>query len=85
MDRGLAFNIALAVLMALTVSTLSALHEYRLDVYVSMYTLEYYVCLAVFRPRRRMRFDPIALTLLAVFSVIVAFRVMEVLGYALLS
>ncbi|MCS7113567.1 MAG: hypothetical protein NZ955_06415 [Candidatus Bathyarchaeota archaeon] len=85
MDRSVAFNISLAILMALTVSTLSALREYRLDVYVSMYTLEYYVCLAIFRPRRRIRFDPIALTLLALFSTIVAFRVMEVLGYALLS
>jgi len=85
MDRSIVFNIVLAILMAITVSTLSALHEYRLDVYISMYTLEYHVCLALLRPRRRIRLDPIALTLIAIFSVIVAFRVMEVLGYASIS
>ncbi|MEM2165033.1 MAG: hypothetical protein QXH09_05015 [Candidatus Bathyarchaeia archaeon] len=84
MDRSLAFNIVLAILTTITVPILSALHEYRLDVYISMYTLEYYLCLALFRPRRILRLDPIAAILLAVFSIIVVLRVMEVLGYAIL-
>lgn len=76
------FNLVLAVMMAVTVPSLAALHEYRLDVYVSLYTLEYFVCLALFRPRRRVRVDPLAAALLLVFSVIVGFRVLEVLGFA---
>lgn len=84
MDRSLTFNIVLAILTSITVPILSALHEYRFDVYISMYTLEYYVCLAIFRPRRILRFDPIAIILLVSFSIIVVLRVMEVLGYAIL-
>lgn len=62
----------------MTVPSLAALGENRLDVYVSLFILEYFVCSALFRPRRRTR-DLLAAGLFAVFSVIVALRILEVL------
>jgi len=41
--------------------------------------LEYFVCLATVRPRRR-TYDLLALSLFIAFTYIVATRVMEVLG-----
>ena len=50
----------------------------RLDAYVSMFTLEYFIATAILRPRRRIK-DILALILLIVFSLIVGFRVAEIL------
>ena len=78
LDRNYLFNLILASLIALTVPPLAALGENRLDVYVSLFTLEYFVCLAVLRPRRR-TFDFLALALFLAFAYAVAMRVLEVL------
>lgn len=78
MDKNIFFNMVLAFMMFVTVPSLAALGEHRLDVYVCMFTLEYFIALAVLRPRRRFK-DVLALTLLIAFTVIVSIKVFEVL------
>jgi len=73
-------NTVLAFMVFLTFWALYSLGEGRIDAYISMYTLEYFVVKALFRPRRIKR-DYLALILFAVFVVIVARRVLEVLGF----
>ncbi len=80
MERDHLANTVLALMVFLTFWALYSLGEGRVDAYVSMYTLEYFVVKAVFRPRRVGR-DYLAIALFAVFIVIVAFRVLEVLGF----
>ncbi len=78
LDKNFLFNIVLGFMFFITVPVFAALGEARLDLYVSMFTLEYFVAYAILRPRRKIR-DPIAPTLFIVFMFIVAGRVMEVL------
>ena len=78
MNKNLLFNIVLGGMITLTVPILGALGETRLDAYVSMFTLEYFIATAILRPRRRIK-DILALILLIVFSFIVGFRVAEIL------
>lgn len=78
MDRHALHLITLTLLITLAVSSLAALNENRLDVYLSIFTLAYFVSTAIFRPKRR-TLDFLALILLAIFSYIVAIRVLEVL------
>jgi len=61
-----------------TVVGLSALKELRLEVYVSLFAVGYFVSTALFRPRRRWH-DLVGGSLLAVFSYIVALKIMEIL------
>ncbi len=65
--------------MALTVWALWSVGEARLDAYVSLFTVEYLAVKSALRPRRLLG-DPVAVALVAVFSAIVAARVLEVLG-----
>ncbi|HID18116.1 TPA: hypothetical protein EYP27_01075 [Candidatus Bathyarchaeota archaeon] len=78
LDRNILFNIILAVLIFITVPSMAALGANSLDIYVSVFTLEYFACMAVFRPRRR-TLDFIAIALFAAFSVIVGLKVWEIL------
>jgi hypothetical protein len=78
MDKNILFNIVLGSMIVPTVAILSALGEARLDVYVSMYTLEYFVAKAVLRPRRR-SVDALGLLLLTAFLITVGVRVWEIL------
>jgi hypothetical protein len=78
MDKNILFNIVLGSMIVPTVAILSALGEARLDVYVSMYTLEYFVAKAVLRPRRRF-VDALGLLLLTAFLITVGVRVWEIL------
>jgi len=78
MDKNILFNIVLGSMIVPTVAILSALGEARLDVYVSMYTLEYFVAKAVLRPRRRF-IDALGLLLLTAFLITVGVRVWEIL------
>ena len=64
--------------MSLTVVSLSALHETQLEVYVSLFTVAYFVCSALFRPRRRW-FDVVGMVLFSSFCYIVAVKVLEIL------
>ena len=72
------FNILLAFLMFITVPSLAALNEKRLDVYLSLFTLEYFILLALLRPRRRCK-DFIAPILFLLFMLIVTLRIIEIL------
>lgn len=72
----------MAILFAATVIVFSALSEDRLDVYISMFILEYFILIALHTPFKRKAgfyMNLIGYTLLAVFSLIVAARVVEVL------
>jgi len=74
------FLITYALLMMITVPTLAALNENRLDVYISLFILEYFVANSIFRPKYRIKYDPIAIILLTVFFYIVANRVLQILS-----
>jgi len=84
MDKNMFFNILLAFMIFITVPSLTALGERRIDVYISMFTLEYFIALSVLRPRRRFK-DILAYTLLIAFTIIVTIRVLEVLEWKLLT
>jgi len=78
MNKNLMSNLVLGALIFLTVAILGDLGEMRLDAYLSMFTLEYFIVLAVLRPRRRTK-DFLAFVLLAIFFIIVGVRVAEIL------
>mgnify|MGYP000253421049 CR=1 FL=1 len=78
MNKNLMSNLVLGALIFLTVAILGGLGEIRLDAYLSMFTLEYFIVLAVLRPRRRTK-DFLAFVLLAIFFIIVGVRVAEIL------
>ena len=78
MDRNHLHIILLAILITMATSSLAALSESRLDAYISVFTLIYFASIAIIRPRRR-TIDFLSIALLAVFSYIVALKVMEVL------
>ena len=78
LDKNILFNIIFAVLIVITVPSMAALGANTLDVYISMFTLEYFVCTTVFRPRRR-TIDFVAVALFVVFSIIVGLKVWEIL------
>ena len=78
-DKHYVYVILLASMITTTASALSALGERRLDVYFSMYVLEYFVAGALMRPRRLTR-DYLGFILFALFVLIVARRISMVLG-----
>ena len=72
----------MGVMFAATVVVFSALGEERLDLYVSMFALEYFISIALhgpFKPKVGLYMNVIGYFLLAVFSLIVAARVIEIL------
>jgi len=72
----------MSIMFTATVVIFSALGEDRLDLYVSMFTLEYFVSIALhgaFKPKVGLYMNIIGYFLLAVFSLIVVGRVIEVL------
>jgi len=78
LDRHTLYLITLATLITIATSTLAALNEYRLDVYISIITLIYFTTSAIFRPKKRAK-DFLALALLIIFSYFVALRIIEIL------
>lgn len=74
MDRQNLYLITLTLLNTIAVASLTALGEYRLDVYVSIYTLIYFTLTAIFRPRKRV-WDFLSVILLIVFTYIVVMRI----------
>lgn len=78
MNKNMLFNLILAVMIIITVTALGAIGESRLDVYISLFTLEYFIGLAVLRPRRR-TLDFLAIALLIIFIIIVGIRIIEVI------
>lgn len=79
LEKDKLFNVALSVLYAATVSSLSALGEQRFDAYFALFTLEYAVLYALLRPRRRGR-ELLLPILMAVFAYFAILRVLEALG-----
>ena len=83
MDRHILFLILLAGFLFLTVAAFVALGEERLDVYISVFTIEYLALVEVLRPRRKLitslRLDPVGLGLFVIFCFIVARKVIEIL------
>lgn len=73
------FNSLFPALCSVSVAALAAIGEKRLDAYFSVLTLEYVVLHALLRPKRRGR-DFVLIILVALFMVVVAVRVAEVLG-----
>ncbi|MEM0267098.1 MAG: hypothetical protein QXT33_06430 [Thermofilum sp.] len=73
------FNALLPGLYSVSVAALAALGERRLDAYFSILVLEYAVLHALLRPKRKGR-DFILIALIALFTVVVALRIVEVLG-----
>jgi hypothetical protein len=61
-----------------TVVCLSALGEIRIDVYVSLFTVEYFAASALYQPRRRY-VDFIGGLLFAVFCFIVGMKIWEII------
>lgn len=78
MNRNHLANTILILMIVLTVSVLWSLGENRLDVYLSMYTLEYLIIKSLFNPRRLYKDFPLYI-LLIIFAIIVGYRVYEVL------
>jgi len=78
MNKNYLANTIFTVMVMLTSSTFWILGETRVDAYFSMYTLEYFVVKALLNPRRLYK-DFLAFVLLAIFAVIVGYRVYEVL------
>jgi len=77
-DKHKTYILTLTVSLLSTVSLLAALDEMRLDVYLSLFTVCYFISSAVFRPRRRF-WDIVGGILFFVFCVIVGFRIVEIL------
>jgi hypothetical protein len=78
MNKNYLSNTILAIMIMLTSSIFLLLGENRIDAYFSMYTLEYFIIKALFNPRRLYK-DFLAFILLAIFSIIVAYRIYEIL------
>jgi len=78
MDKHKVYVVGLASLLFSTVVALAALKEARLDVYMSLFTVSYFVTSVVFRPRRRGP-DVVGVVLFIAFSLIVAFKVADIL------
>lgn len=72
------YILILGALMLSTVVILSAIGESRLDVYVSLFTVEYFACTALFQPRRKY-FDVVGGGLFIVFCYIVAAKIWEII------
>jgi hypothetical protein len=78
MDKRKSYVLTLAFLLAASTVALSALKEMRLDAYISIFAIDYFIASAVFRPRRR-TMDFIGIALFIAFAYIVALKVMEIL------
>ncbi|MDH5807389.1 MAG: hypothetical protein QXW62_05865 [Candidatus Methanomethylicaceae archaeon] len=78
MDRKSLYLISLILFITIATSSLAALGENRIDVYLSIFIIIYFTLTSIFRPRKR-TFDFLAMALLAIFFYIVAIKIMEIL------
>jgi len=83
MDRHILFIILLAASLFFTAAIFVAAGEERLDVYLSVFTIEYLALVEILRPRRKLitslRLDPVGLGLFVIFCIIVTKKVVEIL------
>ena len=78
MDRHKVFVVSLAFLIVLTTVSLAALNEWRIEVYVSLFTFCYFTTSALFKPRWR-SIDFVGGGLFISFCLIVTVKVLEIL------
>ncbi len=78
MDKNKQYIITLATIIMLTVIALSALHENRLEVYLSLFTAGYFGVTVLYRPRRRW-VDFVGASLFTMFLFIVLGKIVEIL------
>jgi hypothetical protein len=62
----------------LTVVSMTALGETRLEVYLSLFTVCYFAATALYRPRKRY-YDIVGVTLFLLFIIIVSIKVLEII------
>ena len=66
MDRHILFLVLLAAFLLFTVAIFAGAREQRLDVYISVFTIEYLALVEILRPRRKLisplRLDPVTIT-----------------------
>ena len=83
MDRHILFVLLLAVFFLFTVVIFATMGQTRLDVYISVFTIEYLALVEILRPRRRfmtpLGLDPVALGLVIIFGLIVTRKILEIL------
>lgn len=84
MDRHILFIILLATFLLFTVVIFVAAGEVRVDVYMSVFTIEYLALVEILRPRRKLitplRLDPVGFGLFIIFCIIVTKKVVEILA-----
>lgn len=83
MEKHLLVLLILSIMLSLTIAAFAALRENRLDVYISVFTIEYLALTEIFRPRRKFisfsGLDFLSLGLFIIFGFIVARKVIEIL------
>lgn len=79
MDKNKQYLLFMAFALMLTLVSLSALGEQRLEVYYSLFTVVYFAASALYRPRRRW-FDIPGGVLFLGFCIIVTLKVIEIIG-----
>jgi len=72
------FNTLYISMTTLTVWALWSVRENRLDVYISMFVIEYLVLKMIIRPRR-LFIDVLAISLFIIFLIFVSINIYEVL------
>ena len=78
MDKNRGYLLFLGFALVATQLLLALLGENRLEVYVSLFTVDYFAASALYRPRLR-RFDYLGAALFTVFCITVALKVWEIL------
>jgi len=83
MDRHILFILLLSAFFLFTVAIFVGAGEKRLDVYISVFTIEYLALVEILRPRRKLltplRLDPVGFGLFIIFCFIVTRKVVEIL------
>jgi hypothetical protein len=79
MEKPNLYLLTLSFLIFTSVVAMSALGQSTLDVYISLFVISYFATSAIFSPRK-ITFDLLGLSLFIVFAIIVALRVMSILG-----
>ncbi len=79
MEKTNLYLLSLSFLIFASVVAMSALGQDSLGVYISLFVISYFATSAIFSPRR-ITFDFLGLALFVVFAIIVALRVIEILG-----
>ncbi len=78
MNKQKKYVITLFILMGLTVISLSALSETRLEVFFSLFTVSYFASTALFQPRKK-NIDFVGGGLFILFSYIVALKIWDII------